>query len=67
LRVYESVEGEMRRVESHPAPDASLLGLAVLPGVRERTVWALAAPGPERSQAALIRYSLKRRLPFADF
>lgn len=65
--VYRHEGDALRLTESQPAPDGAVLGLAVAKMGEERRVWVLAGASPERSQPALIRYKLTRRIPFIDF
>lgn len=63
-----AVEGDALVLrESHAAPEGGLLGFVVGGEPGDRRVWTLAAPSPERGQAALQLYRLRRRIRFADF
>lgn len=65
--VYGLEEDRFRLRESHPSPDAATVGFVVVPGEGGLRVWALVGPSADRPQAALLRLSLRRRLPFAIF
>jgi hypothetical protein len=67
IMIYALVDGRFVLKENHPSPDAATIGFAVLPGKDGRRVWALVGPTAERSQPALLRLRLRRRIPFAIF
>lgn len=69
LLVY-ALEGDrLVRVASEAMPAAGALGLAPAPGgsARERSAFVLYGPTGDRGQAAVVRYSIKRFVPFAHF
>ncbi len=67
LLVYELRDGKLSRVAAMPAPETGVLGLAAAGTPAERRVYVLVGPSGARAQAAIIRYRLKRFLPFAHF
>jgi len=67
IMVYDLEGDRLALKENHPSPDAATVGFAVLPGADGRRVWALVGPTAERAQPALLRLSLRRRIPFAKF
>ncbi|MDD5303787.1 MAG: hypothetical protein PHS14_11850, partial [Elusimicrobia bacterium] len=67
IMIYALENGRFTLKENHPSPDAATIGFAVLPGKDGRRMWALVGPSAERSQPALLRLRLRRRIPFAIF
>jgi hypothetical protein len=67
LLVYEVRDGKLARVAAVPAPEAGVLGLAAAGTPAERRVYVLVGPSGARGQAEIIRYRVKRILPFAHF
>jgi hypothetical protein len=67
IMIYALEGGRFALKETHPSPDAATVGFVVTPGESGRRVWALVGPSSERSQPALLRLRLRRRMPFAIF
>mgnify|MGYP001562424582 CR=1 FL=1 len=67
ILVYALEGGRFMLKENHPSPDKATIGFAVLPGKDGRRVWALVGPSAERSQPALLKLRLRRRMSFAIF
>lgn len=67
IMIYALEDGRFHLKENHPSPDSATVGFAVLPGESGRRVWALVGPSATRSQSALLRLRLRRRIPFAIF
>jgi hypothetical protein len=65
--VYEAAGGKLARVADEPAPEPGVLGLAAAGEPRERRVYVLVGASGGRGAAAIVRYRLKRFLPFARF
>jgi hypothetical protein len=67
LLIYEMRGGKLALADSRPAPEAGVLGLAAAGTPAERRVYVLVGTGGGRARAQIIRYRLKRLLPFAHF
>ena len=67
IMIYALEGGAFILKETHPSPDAATVGFVVQSGADGPRVWALVGPSAERSQAALLRLRLHRRIPFAIF
>ena len=67
LLVYEIADGKLSRVAVEPAPEAGVLGLAAAGTAADRRVYVLVGPSGARGSAEIVRYRLKRILPFAHF
>ena len=67
IMLYALENGRFTLKETHPSPDGATIGFVVQTGVDGRRMWALVGPSAERSQPALLRLRLHRRIPFAIF
>ena len=67
LLVYAIVAGKLSREAVEPAPAQGVLGLASAGTPGDRRVYALIGPSGARGTAEIVRYRLKRLLPFAHF
>lgn len=67
LLVYALEDGKLRRVAAAPLPEAGVSALAPAGGPRDRRAFALLSPSGARGRAAIVRYRIKRLLPFARF
>ncbi len=67
LLVYEIADGKLARVAVEPAPEPGVLGLAAAGAPGDRRVYVLVGPSGARGAAEIVRYRLKRLLPFAHF
>lgn len=67
LLVYAIAGGKLVRAAVEPAPEAGVVGLAAAGGPGDRHLYVLAGPSGARGAAEIVRYRLKRLLPFAHF
>jgi hypothetical protein len=67
LLVYELANGKLSRTADEPAPEPGVLGLAAAGGPNDRRVYVLVGPSGARGAAEIVRYRLRRILPFAHF
>jgi hypothetical protein len=67
LLVYELANGKLVRAAVEPAPEPGVLGLAAAGSPGDRRVYVLVGPSGARGAAEIVRYRLKRLLPFAHF
>jgi hypothetical protein len=67
LLVYELLNGKLSRVSAQPDPETGVIGLAAGGTPAERRVYVLLAPSGARASAEIVRYRLRRLLPFAHF
>jgi hypothetical protein len=67
IMLYALENGRFTLKETHPSPDAAMVGFVVQTSAEGRRVWALVGPSAERAQPALLRLRLHRRIPFAIF
>ena len=67
IMIYSLEDGRFSLKEAHPSPDAATVGFVVLRGDGGPRVWALVGSSAQRSQPALLRLRLHRRIPFAIF
>ena len=67
LLVYELADGKLVRAAVEPAPEPGVLGLAAAGSPGDRRVYVLVGPSGARGAAEIVRYRLKRLLPFAHF
>ncbi len=67
ILVYAAEAERLELRESHAAPDAALLGFAVVPAADGPRLWALVGPSAQHAQPALELFRLRRRIPFAKF
>ncbi len=67
LLVYEIANGKLVRVGEEPAPEPGVLGLAAAGAPNDRRVYVLVGPSGARGASEIVRYRLKRLLPFAHF
>lgn len=65
--VYSIEGGKLVRADAQPMPEPGALGLAVAGSAAKPEVVALLAPSGARAQAAVVRYRIRRFLPFARF
>lgn len=67
IMLYALENGRFTLKGTHPSPDVATVGFVVQTGADGRRMWALVGPSAERSQPALLRLRLHRRIPFAIF
>lgn len=67
LLVYEIAGGKLTRDAVEPAPEPGVVGLAAAGGPSDRSVYVLVGPSGARGTPEIVRYRLKRLLPFAHF
>ena len=67
ILVYELANGKLTRTAVEPAPEPGVLGLAAAGSPKDRRVYVLVGPSGARGAAEIVRYRLKRLLPFAHF
>ena len=67
ILIYELAGERLNLREAHPAPEAAVLGFAVLPGKDGRRLWVLSGPSAQRAQPALTLFTLRPRLRLFNF
>lgn len=67
LMIYSLEKGKLSLSVSQSMPETAVLGLAASGTPLHRTLYLLLGPSGESAQARVVRYRIRRLLPFAHF